>query len=105
MVRFTARLRRAGLTYTAFLITVALTPCVSGVQSMAADELVGRAVLPATTFARGPIAGTLLGSEPINGQQVPFRKGQPVQGFSAVLDNGDGTFLAMSDNGFGSLEN
>jgi glycerophosphoryl diester phosphodiesterase len=27
---------------------------------------------------------------------------QPVQGFSAMLANGDGTFLAMSDNGFGT---
>ncbi len=28
-----------------------------------------------------------------------------MQGFSAVLDNGDGTFLAMADNGYGAIEN
>ena len=73
-------------------------------QSKAEDELVGRAVLPAATFADGPVSGQFLGSNLINGQKVPFKK-QPVQGFSAVLDNKDGTFLVMSDNGFGSLEN
>jgi hypothetical protein len=74
-------------------------------EVLAADRLIGRAVLPAATFAPGPTSGSLLGSQPINGQEVPFVNKQPVQGFSAVLDNGNGTFLAMSDNGFGSLEN
>jgi glycerophosphoryl diester phosphodiesterase len=68
-------------------------------------ELVGRAVLPANTFAKGPTSGRQLGSAPINGVQAPFVNKQPVLGFSAVLDNGDGTFLAMPDNGFGALEN
>jgi glycerophosphoryl diester phosphodiesterase len=68
------------------------------------NYVIGRAVLPAATFAPGPTSGTRLGAGPINGQVVPFLQKQPVQGFSAVLENGDGTFLAMSDNGFGSLE-
>jgi glycerophosphoryl diester phosphodiesterase len=67
--------------------------------------LAGRAVLPARTLAAGPTSGTLLGSAPINGQSVPFVNQQPVQGFSAVHNNGNGTYLVMSDNGFGSLEN
>jgi hypothetical protein len=67
--------------------------------------LIGRAILPAATFAEGPTSGTLLGTSPINGVNVPFVDKQPVQGFSAVLANGDGTFLAMSDNGFGSQQN
>lgn len=53
--------------------------------------LEGRAVLPAQTFAPGPISGTLLGSAPINGVPIPFPS-QPVQGVSAVLDAGDGSF-------------
>lgn len=67
--------------------------------------LVARAVLPAETFAPGPTSGTLLGAGPINGVAVPFVDQQPVQGFSAVLDNRDGTFLAMADNGFGAQTN
>lgn len=67
--------------------------------------LVGRAILPADTFASGPTSGTLLGDGPINGVEVPFVDKQPVQGFSSVLDNGDGTYWAMSDNGFGSQDN
>jgi len=46
--------------------------------------LAGRAVLPAATFADGPVSGQYIGASPQNGQTVPFAK-QPVQGFSAVL--------------------
>jgi glycerophosphoryl diester phosphodiesterase len=74
-------------------------------QSSDDVRLVGRAVLDAATFAPGSTSGRQLGSAPINGQPVPFIDKQPVQGFSAILHNGNGTFLAMSDNGYGSLEN
>jgi glycerophosphoryl diester phosphodiesterase len=74
-------------------------------QTETGARLAGRAVLDAATFSPGPTSGTQLGSAPINGQAVPFLDKQPVQGFSAVLDNGAGTFLVMSDNGFGNLEN
>lgn len=66
--------------------------------------LVGRAVLPAATFAAGPPAGSRLGTAPVNGQNVPF-SAQPVQGFSGVLAEEDGSILALSDNGFGRMEN
>ena len=66
--------------------------------------LQGRATLPADTFAAGPTSGAYIGSG-ANGRTAPFVNKQPVQGFSAVLKNHDGTFYAMSDNGFGSLEN
>jgi glycerophosphoryl diester phosphodiesterase len=69
------------------------------------NQLVGRAVLDAATFAPGPTSGAQLGGAPINGQPVPFLDKQPVQGFSAILENGYGTYLAMSDNGFGNMEN
>ena len=67
--------------------------------------LVGRAILDAVTFAPGPDSGAQLGTAPINGQTPPFINKQPVQGFSAVLDNDDGTYSVMSDNGFGNIEN
>ena len=66
--------------------------------------LEGRAVLPALSFAPGPLSGTLLGTTPINGVLPPF-PGQPVQGFSAVLDAGHGRYWAMPDNGYGAEEN
>lgn len=58
--------------------------------------LIARAVLPAATFAAGPRSGSLIGRD--------FAS-QPVQGFSCLVDEGDGTFLALSDNGYGSIEN
>ena len=87
------------------LLVAAATAATAFAQAPPLVTLEGRAVLPAATFAPGPTSGTLLGSAPINGISVPFTDRQPVQGFSAVLDNGDGTFDAMSDNGFGSIEN
>lgn len=66
--------------------------------------LEGRAVLPAETYAPGPVSGTLIGPGPFNGVAVPFPS-QPVQGFSAVLDARRGEFWAMADNGYGAEEN
>ncbi len=66
--------------------------------------LKARAVLPAATFADGPISGQYLGGSLFNGQPAPFAR-QPVQGFSAVLRNTDGSLMVMPDNGYGSLEN
>ena len=70
-----------------------------------AVQLVGRAVLPASTFAPGPTSAQLISGSP-NGIAVPFINKQPVQGFSAVLPGSKpGTFLVMADNGFGSKGN
>lgn len=66
--------------------------------------LEGRAVLPAQTYAPGPISGTALGPRPINGVNLPFPS-QPVQGVSGVLDAGHGTFLVLLDNGYGAKAN
>src|SRR5215468_11409538 len=84
-------------------ITLSLAAAIPA--SRASDILVGRAVLPAETFAEGPTSGQQLGTEPVNGQSVPFINKQPVQGFSAIRDNGDGTFWVMEDNGYGAIEN
>ncbi len=66
--------------------------------------LEARAVLPARTFAPGPSSGTLLGTTPINGVEVPFPR-QPVQGVSGVLDAGNGTYWILLDNGYGAKAN
>src|SRR5262245_51497952 len=86
-------------------IGVSLSLAAAIPASRASDILVGRAVLPAGTFAEAPTSGQQLGTEPVNGQNVPFMNKQPVQGFSAIRDNGDGTFWVMEDNGYGAIEN
>jgi len=69
------------------------------------DILVSRAILPAASFSEGPTSGQYIGSNLINEQPVPFINKQPIQGVSSVLNNYDGTFTVLSDNGFGSIEN
>jgi len=81
------------------------TSCKPPTPAETRPQLVGRAVMPAATFAPGPTSGVQVGSGTINGQPFPLINKQPVQGFSAVLDNGDGSFLGMLDNGFGTMEN
>jgi glycerophosphoryl diester phosphodiesterase len=76
-----------------------------GEPPLTRPRLVGRAVLPASTWAPGPSSGAQVGKGTVNGVPVPFPERQPVQGFSGALDNGDGSFLVMTDNGYGALEN
>ena len=64
--------------------------------------LVARATLSADHIEQGPASGAL--ASPANGRSGPF-SGQVVPGFSAMVDNGDGTFWAQPDNGFGSKAN
>jgi hypothetical protein len=67
--------------------------------------LTGFASLPALTFVPGSEpSGAALGTAPVNGITAPFDD-QPVQGFSGVLRNGDGTYDVLSDNGFGNKAN
>ena len=94
---------------TLFLIKTASSVATCGLlfcpMANADNELIGRAVLPARTFAQGPTSGTLLGDAPINHVKVPFAGKQPVQGFSGAVRNPDGTYWVMPDNGYGSIEN
>ncbi len=101
------RARAGGLSIVVALAAALLAPVTAGAddEGPGTDRLVARAVLPAETFAPGPTSGRYVGEGPINGVDVPFGDAQPVQGFSAVRDNEDGTFWAMSDNGFGAIEN
>lgn len=66
-------------------------------------ELLGRAVLPADTFAAGPPTGFAI-TGPTNNRKVPFAS-HPVQGFSAVLPKWNGNYLVLSDNGYGAKGN
>ena len=67
--------------------------------------LTGFAALPALTFVPGSEpSGAALGTAPVNGVPLPFPD-QPVQGFSDVHRNGDGTFDVLSDNGYGNKAN
>jgi hypothetical protein len=67
--------------------------------------LIGRAVLPADTFVPGPVSGQFLTpGAPSNNRPVPFN-GQPVQGFSAILLNPDGSYYLLADNGYGAKSN
>lgn len=69
-----------------------------------ATELVGYSAVPAGTFGVRVPSGRYLGSTPINGVTPPF-PAQPIQGFSAVLPQANGTVLTMSDNGYGTKAN
>lgn len=64
--------------------------------------LEGRATLSADFLADGPPSGA--DAAAANGRQGPW-DGQVIPGFSAMVDNGDGTFWAQPDNGFGSQGN
>lgn len=64
--------------------------------------LVARATLSADHLEPGPASGAL--ASPANGRTGPWN-GQVIPGFSAAIDNGDGTFWAQPDNGFGTKGN
>jgi glycerophosphoryl diester phosphodiesterase len=67
-----------------------------------AATLAGRATLSADYLAEGPPSGAA--ATPANGRQGPW-DGQVIPGFSAMVDNHDGTFWAQPDNGFGAKGN
>ena len=82
--------------------------------------LAGHAVLPAETLIQAPenapaalqISGKFTGPDgpvrlsdaPSDGESLPFN-GQPLQGFSGIKAIGDGSYYALTDNGFGSMAN
>ncbi|WP_432832185.1 esterase-like activity of phytase family protein [Dactylosporangium sp. CA-092794] len=103
-------LRRVGLGVGLGVLTLAVAaPSASAHNSFGEPwgqaRLTGWAALPATTFvsASDP-SGAQLGGTPSNGITPPFDD-QPVQGFSGIVKNGDGSFDVISDNGYGSKAN
>ena len=74
-------------------------------RDVTVPTLTGFASLPALTFVPGSEpSGAALGTAPVNGVAAPWDD-QPVQGFSGVLRNGDGTYDVLSDNGYGTKAN
>lgn len=69
----------------------------------AEHELIAWAALPQEERTPGPTSGQFI--SPANGVVPPFVGAQPVPGWSGLLSNGDGTFTALPDNGFGSKAN
>ena len=80
----------------------ALLVAVAPVLAAPGPTLVARAILRADAYQPGPASGALV--PPANGVTPPF-PGQPIPGFSAILDAGGGAFLAMPDNGYGRKDN
>jgi glycerophosphoryl diester phosphodiesterase len=77
-------------------------PSHSGHDDASDARLLARATLSADFQAPGPPSGAL--ATPANGRKGPF-PGQVIPGFSAAIDNRDGTFWAQPDNGFGAKGN
>src|ERR671911_1290916 len=88
------------------LAAAALAVAALAAPATAADDkpptLLGRAILPSDAYQPGPPSGAFITGD--NGVTPPF-PGQPIPGFSAVLDVGHGEFLAMPHNGHGAEAN
>ncbi|MEM9103848.1 MAG: esterase-like activity of phytase family protein, partial [Pseudomonadota bacterium] len=65
--------------------------------------LTGWAALSSSTRTSGPSSGHFI--EGLKGVKTPFVDYQVIPGWSALLNNADGTYLAMPDNGFGAKSN
>jgi len=74
----------------------------SASRQVVTPTLTARATLSADYSAPGPDSGAK--ATAANGRTGPF-DGQVIPGFSGVIDNGNGTFWAMPDNGFGAKAN
>ncbi|MER5326193.1 esterase-like activity of phytase family protein [Streptosporangium roseum] len=100
--------RRMTITLGAAVLALAMAaPAVADPWRPGFDRatLTGFASLPAQTFVPGSEpSGAQLGTAPVNGVTPPFT-GQPVQGFSGIVRRHDGTFDALSDNGYGAKAN
>ncbi|MCZ7424013.1 esterase-like activity of phytase family protein [Verrucosispora sp. WMMA2121] len=90
------------------VLTLALalggTASFAGAPTTARPTLTGFASLPAATFVPGSEPSGSLVTGNTNGYPTPFAD-QPIQGFSGIADNGDGTFDVLSDNGYGNQAN
>jgi hypothetical protein len=96
-------LRTAGVALALALTAGLAAPAPARAQGV--PTLTAFASLPALTFVPGSEpSGAALGTTPVNGVAAPWPD-QPVQGFSGVLANRDGTFHVLSDNGYGNRAN
>jgi hypothetical protein len=87
-------------------VAAALSLGVFAALAVAGDDrgptLVGRAILASDAYQPGPQSGAFIMGD--NGVTPPF-PGQPIPGFSAVLDAGHGELWGMPDNGYGAQTN
>lgn len=96
-----SRLAGVGL----LVLALGLVAAPTSAHATSTPTLTGFASLPALTFVPGSEpSGAALGTAPVNGIAAPWAD-QPVQGFSGVLPNGDGTYDVLSDNGYGNKAN
>ena len=108
-------MRRLLAAFVAVLLVAALALAAGSVAAAGDDDdddngrrgaeptLLARAILPADAYQEGPQSGADVPTG-TNGVTTPF-PGQPIPGFSAVLDAGNGRFWAMPDNGYGAKTN
>ena len=80
--------------------TAALTALLAAGANAAEPKLEARAILPADATFPAPFGG-IVNTDPAPAPGAT----QPVGGFSALLDAGNGDFYAMPDNGFGAKAN
>jgi hypothetical protein len=83
-------------------LAVAALAAPAGAVDDREPTLLGRAILASDAYQPGPPSGAFIA--PDNGVTPPF-PGQPIPGFSAVLDAGRGELWAMPDNGYGAKTN
>jgi hypothetical protein len=83
-------------------LALAAFPALASAAGEREPTLEGRAILPSDAYQPGPPSGAFIAAD--NGVTPPF-PGQPIPGFSAVLDAGRGEFWAMPDNGYGAKGN
>ena len=94
----------AGTGVLALILSPAGTASYAGGHQVSRPTLTGWAALPAGTFVPGTEQSGALATGNLNGFVAPFAD-QPIQGFSGIADNGDGTFDVLSDNGYGNQAN
>ncbi|MDT4994925.1 MAG: hypothetical protein QOH97_4817 [Actinoplanes sp.] len=98
-------LRVAGAAGVLLLSLGLAAPTSAHQRAVRVPTLTGFASLPALTFVPGSEpSGAALGTAPVNGVAAPWDD-QPIQGFSGVLANRDGTYDVLSDNGYGTKAN
>ncbi|GAA2683473.1 MULTISPECIES: esterase-like activity of phytase family protein [Actinosynnema] len=103
MGKFAKRSVAVGLAVTC--LVTAQSGVAAGERGYGRATLTRFAALPAeTSVPASEPSGAALGTAPVNGVVPPFAD-QPVQGFSGVLRNADGTFDVLSDNGYGTRAN
>lgn len=93
---------RPRLSHTAVAAALAVVGLAAQAQGIA-HQLTGWASLPSEARWPGPVTGQFISPDlPI---KVPFTDGQPIPGFSGLQQDGQGGWIALPDNGYGTKGN